>query len=215
DINAVIKQAQASWDELVALSSKVESTDPVVNKWAELLEAKHRRLTELSKELDRSEQSYQWSRTLCARELEHLKSMGIATQSHEGHFHPPTDDAAARASSLKDLAQATLCGETLGYEVEFASLRKKQARELKELRSQVAEVVQTRETVRDKQHEDLADLYSRLKEAGVKLGKADIPDPVRPEDAFAQQAVFARPEGNRRGVQPGDAGRLSLVCSRA
>eukprot|EP00931_Biecheleriopsis_adriatica_P088534 TRINITY_DN62836_c0_g1_i1.p1 TRINITY_DN62836_c0_g1~~TRINITY_DN62836_c0_g1_i1.p1 ORF type:complete len:291 (-),score=59.89 TRINITY_DN62836_c0_g1_i1:60-869(-) len=182
EVGSLVTHAQLAWDELMAVSQPPSQSriNAALAKWCDLLEAKHRRLIHLSRELDSAEWSFLAAKKMCARETEYLRSLGFDENGDDDFSDLPQNDEEQETQHLQDLEALVRCEATMRGEANLERQANFQADEITSLRVQLADVMQTRQAVQDRQNAELAELYRQLEEAGVKLTAKDYPNGVRP-----------------------------------
>lgn len=201
DVASLVRRASAAWDELVTVvpkaskGSSVECSTSVCASWAEQLKAKHRRLDELTQQLDRVEREFAKAGLLCAREHEYLDSFQLMPEppsspspiggNRRCYSSSACTTAVGSSASddtgtdslweryLEDVAAASRVEAVVREEHEAVLQRSTNSREHVMLKESLAQARRSRRDMRVHHRAELLRLYTSLQAAGVEV---DIPE---------------------------------------
>jgi hypothetical protein len=179
DVASLASRMQLAWQETAAVT-KLHGGSCVSTHWIDLLEAKHRRLDELSREIDQVERSFAWSKVLYAREEEHIRDVTMQALDHADKLAPPIGNTPGDATFDDDeyrenVSVMTRIACRLKQEEELVELRQAHVTECKLLRERLQEAQQARIDARSRRRAELTKLIDWLQASGVPISKDDLP----------------------------------------
>lgn len=195
DVVALARRIQLAWQE-IASATKLHGGRRLHRKWMDLLEAKHRHLDKLSREVNQAERSFAWSKVLFTREEEYIRDVTMqalgATAISSPSVDPIGDDIFDDVEYQENVSIMTRIACRLKEEEDLVALRQAHVRERKLLRERLREAQQARIDARSRRKTELSKLVDWFQGAGVPISQDDL----SPE-------IFG---GNHAIEEPGGAG---------
>lgn len=221
-VAALARRVQQSWDEVTSVS-KLHGGPHVNSKWVSLLQAKHRKLDELTRDLDAAERAFAWSKVLYEREEAYIRDVTVKAFGEAGDPGITKLDKLVESTFDYDeasyLESVTIMARILAKlqeEEQLVELRLAHVAERKSLREQLQNAHQARSDMQVRRKGELDRLYEYLEGAGISLDKDDFPpDSQSPEARANEEILAARGGEGREAKPPSRRKRQGLVRSRA